>query len=485
MTALTTLPVLKMTVAGHTNTGKTSLLRSLTRDVNFGEVSDRPATTRHVEGATLLVRGRPLVEIYDTPGLEDSIGLLEHLDALRAETRRDWVDVINDFLASPEAAGRFEQEAKALRQVIANDVALYVIDARDPVLAKYRDEVEILGRCATPIVPVLNFVADADARTAEWRQQLTRVGMHAIVDYDTVVINELAEQRLFEKVLTLLDPFRPTLEALIDERAEERRILIRTAADMVADLLIDVAAYTISVPDTRAETDVPVETLRETVRRREQSCVDGLLDVFRFRPGDVEGETVPLVDGRWGLDLFTPAALKAFGIRASSGAAVGGAAGLTIDAMTGGLSLGAAAALGAAIGAVWGTLNSHGRRIADLVRGQTELRVDDTTLRLLYARQSTLVDALLRRGHASQSRIRLDAGDLKRGGREPSGDRWLRDRLPDALSTARLNPDWSRLGEDAPAFVDDDTHRAEARQDLAKEITERITAAMRRPRSPA
>ena len=36
------LPLLTAAVVGHTNTGKTSLLRTLTRDVGFGQVSDRP-----------------------------------------------------------------------------------------------------------------------------------------------------------------------------------------------------------------------------------------------------------------------------------------------------------------------------------------------------------------------------------------------------------------------------------------------------------
>ena len=38
---------LTLAVVGHTNVGKTSLLRTLTRDVGFGEVSHRPSTTRH------------------------------------------------------------------------------------------------------------------------------------------------------------------------------------------------------------------------------------------------------------------------------------------------------------------------------------------------------------------------------------------------------------------------------------------------------
>ena len=40
---------LSLAVVGHTNTGKTSLLRTLLRDGAFGEVADAPSTTRHVE----------------------------------------------------------------------------------------------------------------------------------------------------------------------------------------------------------------------------------------------------------------------------------------------------------------------------------------------------------------------------------------------------------------------------------------------------
>ena len=57
---------LKLAVVGHTNVGKTSLLRTLTSDVGFGEVSHRPSTTRHFEGARfsfLLVR---FLFLYDS-----------------------------------------------------------------------------------------------------------------------------------------------------------------------------------------------------------------------------------------------------------------------------------------------------------------------------------------------------------------------------------------------------------------------------------
>ncbi len=457
-------PVLRVAVVGHTNTGKTSLLRTLTRDAAFGDVSDRPSTTRHVEGTSLLVNGEPLVELYDTPGLEDSIGLLEHLDNLRGDRQTDRIEIIRRFLESPAARGEFEQEAKAIRQVLSGDAALYVIDARDRVLGKHRDELEILGRCARPVVPVLNFVVSPEARTADWREHLARVNMHATAEFDTVVLDEYGELRLFEKMQTLLDPFRSTLETLIKDRKEQRARLIKASADLLADLLIDVAAYSVKVPVDGTPNSPAMESLKQTVRDREQQGVDRLLDLFRFQPDDYASERLPIQDGQWGLDLFSPSSLKQFGIRAGGGAAAGSLAGLTLDAMVGGASLGAGAALGAAIGALWSSSKTHGRRIADRMRGFTELRVSDTTLRLLAVRQIDLVQALLRRGHASQDKIRLetDGGSPKKA--------WTSGKLPEALAAAKVNGHWSRLHTNASTTPDTDIRRLSAKNKLAQVI---------------
>ncbi len=162
---------LKLAVVGHTNVGKTSCLRTLTRDVGFGEVSHRPSTTRHVEGARLSVDGEPLLDLFDTPGLEDAIALLDYLERLeRPGERLDGPARLARFLEGGEARQRFEQEAKVLRQLLTCDAGLYVIDAREPVLAKYRDELEVLASCGKPL-PVLNFVSSANHREPDWRER--------------------------------------------------------------------------------------------------------------------------------------------------------------------------------------------------------------------------------------------------------------------------------------------------------------------------
>lgn len=463
------LPILKVAVVGHTNTGKTSLLRTLTRNADFGQVSNRSGTTRHVEGTSLLVNGVPLLELYDTPGLEDSIGLLEHLDTLRGDRWADWLEVIRRFLDSPAAKGEFEQEAKVLRQILNSDVALYVIDVRDRVLGKHRDELEILGRCARPVVPVLNFVASPEAKTDQWREHLAKVNMHAVAEFDTVILNKESEQRLFEKMQTLLDRFHGTLSALIDDLQRQRRQLLHASGDLIADLLLDVAAFMQVVPvEASAATTTAMETLKQKVREREQRCVDDLLTLHRFRPDDYAADALPISDGRWGLDLFSPASVKEFGVRASSGAAAGAMAGLAIDAMVGGMSLGAGAATGATIGALYNTLRRHGRRLTDRFRGFTELRVDDTTLRVLAVRQLALVRALFRRGHASQDRIKVNQNT-------PENRLWTTGNLPEPLARAKVNPDWSRLCAVQPGAFVSSGARVSAKEDLAQLLETAIT----------
>jgi GTP-binding protein EngB required for normal cell division len=457
------LPLLRLAVVGHTNTGKTSLLRTLTRNVDFGEVSPHPATTRHVEGTSILLEGTKVLELYDTPGLEDSIGLLDHLDGLAKGRRDERLEVIREFLESRPALKRFAQEAKAIRQVLDCDAALYVVDARDRVLGKHRDELEILARCAAPVVPVLNFTADPDAQVPLWRDQLARVNMHVVAEFDTVVLDELSEQRLFEKMRTLLDAHAPTLTALADERRRLRDALVRASADLAAELLVDVAAHVVPVPVDQAESvGREVETLRQRVRDREQQCVEQLLQLHQFHPDDYRPESLPLVNGRWGLDLFSPEALKQFGVSTGGAAATGALVGLVLDAMTLGTSLGTLTAAGATVGGLIGAGRTHGRRLLDRLRGMSELRCDDGTLRLLALRQIMLIQALLHRGHAAVTPV---------GGPEPDRLDAARQRstkgLPAALEQARTRPHWSRLDQGAPARAPDPGRDA-ARAALAR-----------------
>ncbi|ENO87430.1 GTPase/DUF3482 domain-containing protein [Thauera linaloolentis] len=439
--------VLRVAVVGHTNTGKTSLLRTLARDVGFGEVSDSAGTTRHVEGLRLMAGGRPVVELFDTPGMEDAIALLEFVDALAAPGERlDGPERLARFLGRPEAPARFEQEAKVLRQMLASDAALYVVDARDPVLPKHRDELELLAGCARPLLPVLNFVASSEARVADWRAALARLNLHAVVSFDTVAPALDGERELFDSLATLMHAHRPALQRLIDARAQEADERRAAARRLVAELLVELAARRDRLAVESGAAAAPervlqeaVERLRDAVRQREQDCVEALLRLYRFRPDDARASALPLTDGRWDDDLFNPETLRQMGLRLSTGVAAGAAAGVGIDLMAGGLTLGAAAALGAIAGGLWQTFGHYGERIAARLRGHRELTVDDLVLRVVALRQYRLLAALEGRGHAALAPIEVQAAEADA---DEVVERWREGGLPHALEKARAHPEW-------------------------------------------
>lgn len=428
---------LRLAVVGHTNVGKTSLLRTLTRDVGFGEVSHRPSTTRHVEGARLSVDGEALLELYDTPGLEDAIALLDYLERLdRPGERLDGPARLTRFLEGSEARQRFEQEAKVLRQLLASDAGLYVIDAREPVLAKYRDELAVLASCGKPLLPVLNFVSSAQHREPDWREALARLGLHALVRFDSVAPPEDGERRLYESLALLLENSRPQLERLIVDQEAQRQARRHSAARLIAELLLDCAACRRSVATTSDQVQAAITDLRKAVRQREQRCVESLLNLYAFRAQDAAASDLPLLDGRWGDDLFNPETLKLLGVRVGGGIAAGAAAGAGVDLLVGGITLGAAALVGAIAGGALQTARSYGGRLLGKIKGQRELTVDDAVLRLLALRQRQLLQALEVRGHAAMDSIKLTA---------PQDKAWREGKLPEDLRKARAHPQWSSL----------------------------------------
>ncbi len=441
---------LRVTVAGHTNTGKTSLLRTLTRDARFGEVSGRPGTTRHVEAARLLVNGKVLLELYDTPGIEEPIDLLALLIEQAGKAgNEDGRTRIRRFLDSAPAQDRYDQEAKVLRQLMKSDAAFYVLDARDPVLAKHRDELEILRLCGVPLLPLLNFVADPAAREDEWRDALAGLGLHAIVRFDTVTPTQDGERLLYTKLANLLDAHSNTLNALIASHAEDARQRHQSALTLIAEMLIEVAALQHRVSSLDATVlDKASSQLNDRVRAREQAGVERLLSLYRFYPDDLESAALPLVEGRWQQDLFDPYTLQAMGLKVGSGAAAGAAAGVGVDLLVGGITLGVAAAIGALLGGGLQTLRHYGSNLMGLISGEKILRIDDNILRALAARQCQLLKALEMRGHGAQHKIiAADAAETVFDGK----------RLPAPLRQARANPEWVSA---KPSFDFEDRRQA-------------------------
>ncbi len=405
---------IQVAVVGHTNTGKTSLIRTLLRSQSFGVIEDSAGTTRHVERAALLVDGEAVIELFDTPGLEDSDALLDALENLpeaqgSAHNVRS-VDTIKHFLRSPQAQQQLAQEAKVLRQGLRSDALLYVVDVRAPQLEKYSDELQILSMLGIPIIPVFNFISDQASQLPQWRAMMISHNLHAALEFDTVAFSFESEKRLYQKLQGVLEPHYEQIQQLIQQREKEWQNLLDAAVRRSVTLLSDCASLRLEQGDKHAaprNKEAIREQLQNEARALEQRCLRDLLRLFSFSKTDVQLAQLPVSGDEWEFDLFSSDTLKMFGLDARSSALKGAAAGAGLDLMVGGLSLGMATAVGALAGAGYSTAKRYGKDIAAAFSEDNSLCLDDVTVELVAFRQYRLLQGLTHRGHASQGAQQL------------------------------------------------------------------------------
>ena len=450
---------LRLAVVGHTNTGKTSILRTLLRDVYFGEVKNEAATTRHVERAQLTdsQTGEALVSLYDTPGLEDASGLMDWLEDNTA-SRRDGIERLQQFLAADIAQsydqgtdsstsyadgfGDYSQEAKVIRQLLASDMAIYVVDAREPVLGKYKDELAILSWAAIPVMPVFNFTDSQDANIDAWQTMLARRNLHISTRFDSVAFEFTDEMRLWQNLATMLT-HAEMLEQLMQRRTEDWAQLYDEANIIIADFLLDIAAFVREINDD--DDPMPIlQQMQEGVRQSERAMQQRLLNAYKFYDNAVAA--TPLELKAYQQDPFDPELLKSYGIRTTSGAAAGALLGLGIDAAALGTTLG----LGAALGGIAGGLLSNTTSIADKLSGVKRLYIDPATLTLLATRAIDLLAALRHRGHAATDATQMLYSSEYNNNTDNDNNAaivtpWATHKLPSELKKARGKPQWSSL----------------------------------------
>lgn len=428
------MQALSLTVVGHTNTGKTSLMRTLLRDGYFGEVANAAATTRHVESATIYSDHQPLIHLYDTPGLEDASGILDWLEQETA-THYDGIERLQQFLANPIAQTEFSQEAKVLKQLLVSDAALYVIDAREPVLARYKDELTILSWCAKPIMPVFNFTAGQDLH--DWQTMLARRNLHVYTHFDTIAFDFESEQHLWQNLATMLAKHNH-LTTLMALRQREWQQLDHQAKQLIAHFLLEVAAYQQTLTSNQLK-QLPEyqQHMQTTIRQLEHTFQQQLLHLYRFYRSELDAPD-------WALQVLTPdpfnrEQLKRYGIRTSKGAATGALIGLGIDVLTLGSSLGVATAIGGFLGG----LSTNLKSMIDKATGSKTLYIDATTITLLAARALSLLNTLQHRGHAAENQIYLNQQHTP----------WQSNQLPAILKQARLHQNWSSLNGEHHALA--------------------------------
>ena len=93
--------LLNIAVVGHTNTGKTSLIRTMLRSTQFGKIEDGAGTTRHVERATIFAGNEAILNLHDTPGIEDSHALSRQLKSISSQHKSlSAAEILEKFIST-------------------------------------------------------------------------------------------------------------------------------------------------------------------------------------------------------------------------------------------------------------------------------------------------------------------------------------------------------------------------------------------------
>ena len=393
---------LSVAIVGHTNAGKTSLIRTLIRDTEFGDVADQAGTTRHVEGVSVNINTGDSLSLFDTPGLEDSTCLLHLLNEVPTA---DGIDKLYLFLENASSYPDLDQEAKVLRALINNDLIFYVIDLREEILGKYRDELTILSYAAKPIIPVLNFIEDGGDNVEEWKRMLARLNFHAYVAFDNIKFKFSDELKIYQKMQMLLSDKEVFLDALIQQRQLQWTMSFEKAKQIVAEMFINCASARLKVNNEDTAIQEATLVLQTKIREIETNCVLKLLKLYNFRASDLMDNHLNIIGGEWELDLFSLDNLKEFGISGGSNIAKGAGAGVVVDLAVGGVTLGAAAVTGGVLGALWSVKERYYDEIEASIKGSRYICLKEETLQVLWFRQVHLLKVLQKRGHASFEKI--------------------------------------------------------------------------------
>ena len=468
---------LRLAVVGHTNTGKTSLLQTLLRRRDFGEVRPSPGTTRAVEAGEVVGDDGVIAILLDTPGFEEPDRLRDAIESVRIDRYDDPRTLLDRFLASPAAADDDDLglEAASVRAALGADVLLYAIDARGEPKQKHRDELAVLAATARPVVPVLNYTARPDAHPARWENECARRGLHATIAFDAVVYDDAGEQRLLDAVRILASDYETAIKdwKALRERERERHEAIVAATDVAAEFLVTAAAAVVvtapkkrSTIERREAVDEATALLLDELRRHESDIRDRIAATFGFFGAEARAVTFDIAEALGGVDFLGRASLERAGLWAVGAGASLMATGAIVDVAVGGVSMGGFAVLGA-VGTALGAAGASSRKVLRRLRGQDEVRLGDIGVELLAARAVTTIRAMLARGHAAVEPVSIESA-VKESLAGDAGPAWRA-----SWRKARGKAAWSDLSRPPPKGVASHA-RAETVRNVAVALADRV-----------
>lgn len=272
---------INIAIAGRTNTGKTTLIRTLMK-ASIGEVSDSPNVTKR--GEAYYFEGLQATFI-DTPGFQYASVIAMYLDAL---------DENSDFQMPQKWRDKLDYDRDAMTALDNSNIILYTASLSAVPDDSFSEEISIVKRKCSKVVAIINQYqrqlrasseVEVGNRVKQWESFFRGQSIDNIVIFDAHWDNPAKINQIYDRILNVLDTeerskFTEGLKIFKQRQLEIRREACGMLADLVKDST-DRANVTVSKKDFNDEQKC--ESAKDQVARK----INGSLAEFVYCASDL------------------------------------------------------------------------------------------------------------------------------------------------------------------------------------------------------
>lgn len=354
---------IRIAVAGHVNTGKTTLIRTLMK-TSVGEVGDSANVTK--KGQSYLFEGLQATFI-DTPGFQYASELMLYLDLLNKNP---------ELKMQQTFPGKYVYDLEAIAAIESSDIVLYVASLSVVPNDSDKDEIALVKKNCCKVVAVINQYnkelqatdkKSVDDRVTQWKNVFREHSINDVIVFDAHWDNPVKVKQIYDGILNILDSEQKLRFTEGLKRFNERESEIRKEACNLLSVFI-IEPYQgqpiLTIPKIECNTEQKREIAREKIAQK----IDRSFATFAYNITylyKVAAEKPTTSKEQLGLDFITESNLmNRLSIGSSSAAVTAGfgsflmgivGAGV-VGMLTGGAGIIAGAITGAQIGASVGAV---------------------------------------------------------------------------------------------------------------------------------
>jgi GTP-binding protein EngB required for normal cell division len=408
---------ISIAVVGHTNTGKTTLIRTLMKS-SIGEVGDSANVTK--KGGSYFFEGLQATFI-DTPGFQYASNLMMYLDSLNENP---------DFKMSQSWKEKMVYDLDAIASIESTDVVLYVASLSVVPDDSYKDEIAIVKKKCPKVVAVINHYkkqleasdrVSIDNRVAQWKNLFIEHSINDVIVFDAHWDNPVKVKGIYDSILNILEVEEKLRFTEGLKRFKERQSEIRKEACNLLSIFI-IEPYQrkpiLSIPKAECNNEHKREIAKEEIAEKiDQSFARFIYNITYLYKVAAENPTTP--KEQLCLDFKTDHNLMNRVSFGSGMAAVGAGFGSflmaivgagVVGVLTGGTGIVAGAMTGAQIGASVGAVIGSFAIFYE-AQDTVNINIEAEQMRILLVKGLALIWGLLNNGYGRGRDLTASEGE--------------------------------------------------------------------------